>query len=182
MIRVYASSKLRNKLPLNEYSMLSAARPDKKSTAHNPLNGWHAHLINLQRRQCVLFVHDHSRFSLIIPCLKKPDFASLDWHFEDVLINTLLKLGMPENVISRAANYVSPLCFDHAIDRSVMGTLNQLAADIEHKLWYEQQDISELSPYRGSAWLSDRPCRVKGEKDCIWPIDSMKAILDRTVH
>ena len=135
MISVYATNKLRSKLPLVENNVLPAERPVQAPLVHNPLNGWHAHLLTLQRRQCVLFVHNHSRFPLIIPCLEKPDFACLDWHFEDVLMNTLLKVGMPEHVINRAANCIAPLCFDQSLDRSVMGTLNQLADDIEHQLW-----------------------------------------------
>ena len=182
MISVYATNKLRRKLPLDERGVLPTPCHHEAITCHNPLNGWHAHLLILQRRQCVLFVHNHSRLALILPCLKKPDFASLNWHFEDVLMNTLLKVGMPEHVINRAANCIAPLCFDQPLDRSVMGTLNQLAADIEHQLWYERKNISDLLPYGTSAWLSDRPCHVKGQKDCIWPIDSVKEILDRTVH
>jgi hypothetical protein len=182
VIRVYATNKLRRKLPLGENNVLPAGRPVQAPLVHNPLNGWHAHLLTLQRRQCVLFVHNHSRFALLIPCLKKPEFASLDWHFEDVLMNTLLKVGMPEHVLNRAANCIAPLCFDHEFDRSVMGTLNQLAADIEHQLWYEGKSVRDLLPYRTSAWLSERPCHVKGQKDCIWPIDSMRAVLDRTLH
>ena len=167
---------------MGENDALPADRPAKPPLPKNPLNGWHAHLITLQRRQCVLFVHNYSRFALIIPCLKKLDFASLDWHFEDLLMNTLMRTGMPKDTITRAAHSIEPLQFDHPMDRSVMGTLNQLAADVEHQLWYEDMDVGELLPYSTSAWLSERPCKVKGQKDCIWPIDSMKAILDRVVH
>lgn len=97
-------------------------------------------------------------------------------------MNTLLKTGMPEETITRAANSIEPLKFDHPLDRSVTGTLNQLAGDVEHQLWYERTNVSDLLPYSTSAWLSNRPCHVKGQKDCIWPIDSMKAILYRAVH
>ncbi len=63
-----------------------------------------------------------------------------------------------------------------------MGTLTQLAADIEHKLWYEDLSVSEVLPYSTSAWLSNRPCHVRGVKECIWPIDAMEALLSRRVH
>ena len=97
-------------------------------------------------------------------------------------MNTLLRTGMPEDTITRAAKYIEPLQFDHPMDRSVMGTLNQLAADVEHQLWYDNKDVGELLPYSTSAWLSERPCHVKWQKDCIWPIDSMKAVLQRVIH
>jgi hypothetical protein len=59
----------------------------------NPLGSWHANLLTLQRRNCILLVHDETLFPLFIPCLTKPDFKALQWHFEDVLMNTLLKAG-----------------------------------------------------------------------------------------
>ncbi len=182
MISVYATSKLRNKLFLDENGVLPAAGPGRESSSPNPMNGWHANLVWLQRRQCVIFVHDESRFPVFIPCLKKPDFENLDWHFQDVLMNTLLKVGMPKVVLNRAVEYLSPLCFNHELDRSVMGTLNQLVSDVDHSLWYRDEQVTELLPYSTSAWLSDRPCHVKGVRDCIWPGDAMRALLERTVH
>ncbi len=47
---------------------------------------WHANLITIQRRQCVIAVHDATRFTLFIPCLTKKDFANLDWHLNDVFM------------------------------------------------------------------------------------------------
>lgn len=182
LIRVYATSKLRNRLPLDDHGALQSVQRGARQLNPNPLSGWHADLKILQRRQCVIFVHDQTRFALVLPCLRKPDFENLDRHFADVFVNTLLKVGMPPEAINQAAAYIAPLRFDHALDRSVMGTLNQLAADLEHKLWYERQAITDLLPYSTSAWLSDRPCHVKGQKDCIWPIDAMRELVSRTIH
>ena len=69
---------------------------------------WHANLITIQRRQCVIAVHDATRFTLFIPCLTKKDFANLDWHFDDVFINTLLKSDMPPELINTCLLYTSP--------------------------------------------------------------------------
>lgn len=182
MISVYATSKLRSRLPLDENGVLPTAGAAEESSSQNPLSGWHANLVRLQRRQCVIFVHDHSRFPLFIPCLKKPDFGNLESHFQDVLMNTLLKVGMPQEVLDRAAGYLSSLRFNHTLDRSVMGTLNQLVSDVDHRLWYRDEQVTELLPYSTSAWLSDRPCHAKGVRDCIWPVDAMRALLERTVH
>ena len=182
VVCVYATNKLRGKLTLDGNNEIPRARSVERSIGCNPLSGWHAHLKILQRRQCVIFIHDQSRFPLILPCLKKPDFEKLDWYFQDVFMNTLLRLGMPSEVVNEAANHIAPLRFDHTLDRSVMGTLNQITADLEHQLWYERQAINDLLPYSTSAWLADRPCRVKGEKDCIWPVDAMRKIVARTIH
>jgi len=39
--------------------------------------------------------------------------------------------------------------------------------------------ITDLSAYRTSVWLADRPCNVKGSKDFVWPMKAMLALLDQ---
>jgi len=59
-------------------------------------------------------VHDQSRFALFTPCLKKADFAQLDWIFQDVLVNTLLRFGASQAQLDRVADSLQPLCFDNS--------------------------------------------------------------------
>lgn len=94
MILIHATQKLHARLPLNADGQLPATRqiPAETPLADNPLSGWHANLLTLQRRNCVVLVHDGTRFPLFIKGLLKPDFARLDYLFADALMNTLLKL------------------------------------------------------------------------------------------
>lgn len=140
---------------------------------------WHANLITIQRRQCVIAVHDTTRFTLLIPCLTKKDFANLDWHFNDVFINTLLKSDMPPELVNTAATNYQTLTFDTNCNRSVQGTMNQVAQDIDYGLYYKSTSVSDISPYRYSEDLSNRPCGVKGRKDYIWPDREMINLLSR---
>ncbi len=137
------------------------------------LGDWHANLILLQGRQCVLFVHDVTRFAVFVPCLIKPDLARLDWHFQDVLMNTLLKTDVSPELLEKATRFLGPLRFDNNCNRSVQGTMNQMAQDLGHLLYYDKADITGVLPYSTSRWLSDRPCTAKGVKGCIWPIRAM---------
>ena len=43
----------------------------------SPLGSWHGHLFTLDRRQCVMFCHDATRFVLFMPGLHKVDFEEL---------------------------------------------------------------------------------------------------------
>jgi len=67
----------------------------------NPLGGWHANLYVINRRQCVMFCHDKTRFVLFIPGLKKNDFDNLDFWFKDLFANTMLKLGYDPELIEK---------------------------------------------------------------------------------
>ncbi len=193
MIQLHASKALFAKLPLGPEGRL----PLKPATGYleerlgpvidagvnnptleNPLSGWQAHLFTLQRRQCVLWVHGATRFPLFMPCLTKPDFADLQWHFIDTLMNTLLKAGATEAHMNTAEALLQPLQIDSVCDRSVQGTLNQMRGDIEHSLYVNDASVMDLSPYRTGVWLADRPTKVKGQKDWLWPQKEMFELLD----
>ena len=157
---------------------------NKKTTAKTiaPLHGigdWHANLLTIQRRQCVLFVHDITRYAVFIPCLTKPDFANLDLHFQDVFINSLMKAGVSMDLVDKATRFLMPeyTDYDTECNRSVQGTMRLMADDISWGLQYDNESINDLLPYSTSAKLSDRSCRIKGQKDCIWPIKAMIELL-----
>lgn len=135
MITIHATKKLLAKLPVDGAGFLpeNKNRPAVQiSSTESPLSIWHANLITLQRRNCILLAHDTTRFPLFIPCLTKPDYANLNWHFQDSLMNTLLKVGADQNQLDAAAKALTQLCFDSICDRSVQGTMNRMKADIEH--------------------------------------------------
>ena len=197
MINLYCTQKLIAKLPveqgvLPEGEQLQAGLVDGGSdiVVNNLLTGWHANLVTLQRRNCVLLVHNQTRFPVFMIGLTKKGFAALDYHFADCLMNTLLKVGANEDQMHAAHALLAPVSINKSYDRSVQGTLNQMAGEIEHMLCYNNAQIMDCSPYKIAAWLADRPCSVKSRKegaaksakDCIWPIDAMLSLLDENLN
>lgn len=183
MIQLHCTQKLFTKLPVDANGRLpnTRARPLAADDAADSLfSGWHANLLTLQRRNCVLFVHDATRFPVLLTCLTKPDFAELDYLFQDGLMNALLKGGANEAQLDAAASALTPLQCDTACDRSVQGTLNRMKQDLENMLWHDGASIMDLSPYRTSIWLAGRPCSIKG-KDFVWPLKAILALLDQLV-
>lgn len=183
MITIHVTQKLHAKLPLDNQGCIAAKNPGTApaatAIADNPLSGWHANLLTLQRRNCVLLVHDATRFALFIKGLVKADFAHFDRYFADALINTLLKLGATEHQLDAAVARLAPCRFDTHCSRSVQGTMNQMKAGIEHMLWYDDGKLDAISSYRTGVWLAERPCTVKGVKDFIWPKAAMLALLSQ---
>lgn len=181
MIHLHCTKKLLAKLPLLDDGRLNSKKPILsvvRDPATNPLSGWHANLILLQRRQCVLFVHDTTRFPVFVPALKKDDFAELDWFFQDGFMNTLLKVGAKDRHMKAAEKLLTPLICDNDCNRSVQGTLNQMGQDLGFMLEYDQALVTEISPYKTGAWLADRPCTMKGVRDCIWPGRAILELLE----
>ncbi len=193
MLNLYCTQKLIDKLPVNEGLLpegeqlqASLIESGEEVIVNNPLSGCHANLLTLQRRNCVLLVHNQTRFPLFMIGLTKKGFAALDYHFADSFMNTLLKVGANENQMQAAQELLAPVSINKSNDRSVQGTLNQMAGDIEHMLWYDNAKIIDCSPYKTAAWLAERPCNVKNRqegaarsaKDCIWPVEAMLRLLD----
>jgi hypothetical protein len=182
MIKLHATKKLLSKLPVDESGYLPKSQePGNIATtqAESPLSDWHGNIFLLQRRQCILLIHDRTRFPLFIPRLTKPDFANLDWWFMDTLMNTLIKCGANDQQLNAIHQHLAPLQIDTTRDRSVQGTMNRMKGDIEHQLWYDRVDINGVSAAGTSVWLAERPCNVKGQKDCLWPQQAMLALLER---
>lgn len=186
MIQLHCTKKLLAKLPLDSNGQLRSLRPhhvpqaandNRHSSQTSSLSSWHGNLITLQRRQCVLLVHDTTRFPVFIPCLTKSDFAELDGYFTDVFMNTLLKVGADGAIMQRAHQALAPFTCDNDCDRSVRGTMNQMAQDLECSLDYNHRSVNELLPYSTSTELANRPCTVKGIRGCVWPIDAMLALI-----
>jgi hypothetical protein len=166
----------------SEANTLDSADPASRLGNDNPLSGWHANLLILQRRNCILLVHDATRFPLFIKGLVKADFAHFDRLFADALMNTLLKLDASETQLDTAAALLAPCRFDSDCNRSVQGTMNRMAGDLEHMLWIEEARLEDICSYATGAWLADRPCTVKGQKDWIRPDRAMLALLNRVAN
>lgn len=183
MIRLHSTKKLFAKLPVDQQGLLpskelSSGAAPKTLEALNPLRGWHANLIMIQRRNCVLMVHDETRFTVFMPGLTKPDFARLEQHFLASLLDTLTALDASDDQIAAARKLVQPLVVDTQTNRSILGTLNQSKAMIEHIIWQDNASILQLDAAQLSAHLCSTPMLVTKPNSAVFPYRGMFALLD----
>ncbi|MCL4471367.1 MAG: hypothetical protein M1547_09680 [Gammaproteobacteria bacterium] len=129
----------------------------------SPLGGWHAHLFTLDRRQCVMFCHDATRYTLFLPGLRKERFAELSgqW-FRPLYLATFAAFGCPPAQISKAELAMGPIRFDTATDRSVQGSLRVARQDLEAWAMLE----NTFSPH--SSQIAHR-CQVLQSCINVWP-------------
>lgn len=137
------------------------------------MGSWHAHLITIDRRQCAMFCHDQTRYSLFLPGLRKPQFAQLGnvW-FRQVFTASLALLGCPDTKIRKAELMLGPLRYDTATDRSVQSSMRVAQQDLEVWLWRSVPNVMDADPLGATQWLNQRPTRARGE--LVWP--------DRAMH
>ena len=174
-MRIHITKKLAEKLKKAGHVIA-----DSPAVTDCNLGSWHANITTIQRRQCVIFTHDKTRFTIALVGVTQKELKQLDYWFEDMLANSMLKLGYSDELIQKACDNIDELSFDTDCSRSVQGTLRLMIGDMEAYTW-NGTDIMELGPYSLSANICDRPCRVKGmkESECLWPPREMKALLEQ---
>ncbi len=114
----------------------------------DPITLWHANLLTLDRRKCVLFTNDKTRYSFLVPGLKKPDFQRLGEIFLDNLFRCMLNDGIDQKGIEKVLNACSSSCFTKTSSKSVLGTMNDIADIIKWTVYHDgglaNTDISEM--------------------------------------
>lgn len=158
---------------------LAAKLPDVSSLPlvdANPLGSWHAHLHMIDRRQCVMFCHDSTRFILFQAGLKKEQFKNLGQLHKDLFKFALISLRVPDSSMKRVELAMGPPQFDTATDRSVLGTLNQSRSDFEHFI-SDYSNILEVDPVIAARWLNHRPLTARGT--WLWADKSMLELIGK---
>ena len=114
-----------------------------------PLGCWHANLLMLDRRKCVLFTNDKTRYSFLVPGLKKPDFKVLDEVFGQALFKCLMRDGFSQESIELVLDEIREVAFTTTSNRSVLGTMNDVTTRIKLIVWDEggllNTDIAQLN-------------------------------------
>ena len=136
----------------------------------SPLGSWHGHLFTLDRRQCVMFVHDTTRYALFLSGLRKEQFAVLGEWFRSLYLATLAAFGCPDTQIKKVELALGPIRFDTATDRSVQGSLRVARQELE-AFAYQAPNVMDLDPLAVSCRISHRPASVYGK--WLWPDKAM---------
>jgi hypothetical protein len=142
----------------------------------SPLGSWHANLYQVDRRQCVLFCHDETRYMLFLPGLKKQHFENLGRLHRDIFLMSLAAHGVPDAKIMRAGVALGPVAFDRATDRSVLSSMNIAIGDLDAYL-DGVANLLELDPAAAALHLNKRPVTVRGSWH--WPGPEMLARVDK---
>jgi hypothetical protein len=163
---VHCTQKLAAKLPV-----VSAAPLAEMS----PLGSWHANLCIYDRRQCVMFCHDKSRYVLFLPGLVKSHFADLGRLHRELFLASLAAQGVKEALLGRVAMALGPVQFDGNTDRSVLGTLR--VADMDLSWHLPDVNVMECDPLALSLRLNERPLTARGR--WLWAKEEMLSQIER---
>jgi len=110
------------------------AKPSEGKTFSNKVGSWHANLLRFDQRKCILFTHDATLYSFLVPGLKKPQFENFREVFEQNLFKNLLWENFPQNQIEIVLDEHREIIIAKTNNRSVLGSMNDLAFQLRYRI------------------------------------------------
>ena len=122
---IHCTKKLLNELDESPSSSISS----EHSTGF--LGPWHANLVRIDRKKCILLTNDRTLYSFLVPGAKKKVLVNFRDLFALHLKMNLSKEGFgPEN-INKALEEYGEIAIAPTNSRSVLGSMNDLADQAE---------------------------------------------------
>jgi hypothetical protein len=109
-------------------------KPSGGATCSNELGSWHANLLRIDRRKCILFTNDATLYSFLIPGLKKPQFENFREVFGQNLFKNLLWENFPQNQIEIVLDEHREIIIAKTNNRSVLGSMNDLVFQLKYRI------------------------------------------------
>ena len=137
------------------------------------LGQWHANLIYINRRKCILFVNDKVRINFIVPDVSRAEIRNLGHMLELTFHCILADEGYSQEQINKILTEYSEIGIGKSNNRSVLGSMNDLAFHYEHSILESGGPHSAAIPSIISR-LNRMP--MHASKKCIFPIDELQKL------
>ena len=138
------------------------------------LGPWHANLIYIDRRKCILLVNDKTLFNFIIPDVSRAQIQKLDELFKEYFEYVLPEEGFGKIDKERIMTEYQEIEYSNTNSKSVLGSMNDLAFN------YKYHILSE-----GGVHSSALPNIIKklnrmpmGAIEYRFPIEALKAMYE----
>lgn len=125
---IRCTGKLGKEMGLKPSDLFRGGTPD------STLGPWHANLIYIARRKCVLFANDKTLFNFIAPDVRRAQIRGLGQLFLGYLHPVLAEEGFSARLRERIAAEYTEVAYAKAADKSVLGSMNELAFHFEYHI------------------------------------------------
>ena len=124
-------------------------KPSEETQRTDEFGCWHANLLRIDRRKCVLFTHDKTLYTFFVPGLTKPHFQNFDEIFRQNLFKRLMSENLPQKHIEIFLDDIRKIEITKTNNRSVLGSMNDLTFQLKYQIADEgglpDADISKLN-------------------------------------
>jgi hypothetical protein len=128
---IRCTKKLQKEMGLAK-SVLEAAEPSLTR-----LGPWHANLIYIDRRKCVLFTNDKTLFNFIAPDVSRAQIRNLAELFRGWLSCVLADEGFPQEIIESVLAEHADIVYGNTNSKSVLGSMNDIAYQYQFSILSE---------------------------------------------
>jgi hypothetical protein len=136
------------------------------------LGSWHANLIYINRRKCILFVNDMTLFNFIVPDVSRKEIRDLQNLFLRFLHPVLAQEGFSQSQREALASEYAEVVYGPTCSKSVLGSMNDMAFHYEH--WIAS--ISGLHSAEIPGIISKMNHMPMGALKFTYPIDAMRQL------
>jgi hypothetical protein len=136
------------------------------------LGSWHANLLHIDRRKCVLFVNDKTLFNFIAPDVTRAQIKELRKLFYGYLSCVLSSEGVSDADKEKIMEEYREINYSGTSSKSVLGSMNDLAFHYKYHILSEGGNYGANIP-RIIHKLNHMPMGAIGYK---YAIDALKAM------
>jgi hypothetical protein len=106
-------------------------RPIPETSRPSPTGDWYGHIFSLERRKCVLFIHEPTLFVCLALDVTKAAYRHIATFFLSLLDRTLRHEGFSEEERTWLLSQHRDLAVGQTMNRSTLGSLNNRVTDMK---------------------------------------------------
>lgn len=112
----------------------------------NSIREWHANIITVQRKKCIVFTHSMSLYSFVIFGVKRKELDNLSKEFSKHLASNLFADQIDSSKLIGNREFETKLIYTKTNNRSVLGSMNDITYQIEMSVynWPESKEIDSI--------------------------------------
>jgi hypothetical protein len=124
--------------------------------SNDDIFAWHVNYIVILRKKFFVFMHDLSRFSVVLYGLKKSDFKNIEDIFKIALYETMLDNEIDKTLINKYINGINSITYSKSKDRQKVAQLNRAMQDADayaHDGIYDQLNQLHISYFLNNGFV-----------------------------
>ena len=138
------------------------------------LGSWHANLIYIDGKKCLLFVNDKTLFNFIVPDISRAQIKELSNIFKVTLECALSAEEVPERAKNKIMSEYDSIEYANTNSKSVLGSMNDFALHYKHHI----QSEGGVHGYAVPGIIKKLNHMPMGALDYVFPIEALKAVYE----
>ncbi len=136
------------------------------------LGSWHANLMYVDRRKCILFVNDKTLFNFIAADVSRADIRDLGVLFKSLLQCVLSDEGLEASAKEKIMSEYNELGYAKTQNRSVLGSMNDLVFHYKYLI----QDAGGVHSHEIPGIIQKLNRMPMGALEYAYPIEALRAM------